>query len=74
MVAYLLKGSTLPLRPGAMVGTGNPSAIPFRKGNPKFAKAIADAMTQLEADGTFAKISKKWFGIDVTQPATAAAK
>ncbi|MGG1943713.1 cystine ABC transporter substrate-binding protein [Trinickia sp. NRRL B-1857] len=68
MVAYLLKNSQLPLRPGAMVGTGNPSGIPFKKDNPKFAKAIADAMNQLEADGTFAKISEKWFGIDVTKP------
>lgn len=58
MVAYLLKNSQLPLRPGAMVGTGNPSGIPFKKDNPKFAKAIADAMNQLEADGTFAKISE----------------
>jgi cystine transport system substrate-binding protein len=69
MVAYLLKQSDLPLRAGAMVGTGNPSAIPFKKGNPKFAKAIDEAMGQLEADGTFAKISDKWFGIDVTKPA-----
>ena len=68
MVAYLLKNSQLPLRSGAMVGSGNPSGIPFKKGNPKFAKAIDDAMTQLEADGTFAKISDKWFGIDVTKP------
>ena len=70
MVAYLLKQSDLPLRKGAMVGTGNPSAIPFKKGNPKFAQAIDDAMKQLEADGTFAKISDKWFGIDVTKPVT----
>ena len=69
MLAYLLKNSQLPLRTGAMVGAGNPSAIPFKKGNPKFAKAIDDAMTQLEADGTFTKISDKWFGIDVTKPA-----
>jgi len=68
MLAYLLKSSQLPLRTGASVGAGNPSGIPFRKGNPKFAKAIDDAMTQLEADGTFAKISDKWFGIDVTKP------
>ena len=69
MVAYLLKNAQLPLRPGAMVGSAPPSAIPFKKGNPKFAKAIDDAMTQLEADGTFAKISDKWFGIDVSKPA-----
>ena len=70
MLAYLMKNSQLPLRTGATVGAGNPSGIPARKGNPKFAKAIDDAMTQLEADGTFAKISDKWFGIDVTKPVT----
>ncbi|AQG99019.1 cystine ABC transporter substrate-binding protein [Caballeronia cordobensis] len=69
MLAYLTKNSNLPLRPGSNVGAGNPSGIPFKKGNPKFAKAIGDAMTQLEADGTFTKISDKWFGIDVTKPA-----
>jgi cystine transport system substrate-binding protein len=68
MLAYLLKTSPLPLRTGAMVGTGTPSGIPFKKGNPEFAKAIDDAMAQLEADGTFTKISEKWFGIDVTKP------
>jgi len=68
MLAYLLKTSPLPLRTGSLVGTATPSGIPFKKGNPKFAKAIDDAMTQLEADGTFAKISDKWFGIDVTKP------
>jgi cystine transport system substrate-binding protein len=69
MVAYLLKASPLPLRPGAIVNDSTPAAIPFRKGNPKFAQAITKAMTQLEADGTFAKISDHWFGIDVTKPA-----
>jgi cystine transport system substrate-binding protein len=68
MLAYLMKNSQLPLRTGATLAAGNPSGIPFKKGNPKFAKAIDDAMTQLEADGTFAKISDKWFGIDVTKP------
>jgi len=68
MLAYLMKNSQLPLKAGAMVGSAAPSAIPFKKGNPNFAKAIDDAMTQLEADGTFAKISDKWFGIDVTKP------
>jgi L-cystine transport system substrate-binding protein len=69
MLAYLMKNSPqLPLEPGANVGSGNPSGIPFKKGNPKFEKAIDDAMAQLEADGTFTKISEKWFGIDVTKP------
>ncbi|MBI0328799.1 transporter substrate-binding domain-containing protein [Burkholderia plantarii] len=68
MLAYLLKNSQLPLRTGATLQAGEPSAIPFKKGNPQFAKAIDDAMTQLEADGTFTKISDKWFGIDVSKP------
>ncbi len=68
MLAYLMKNSQLPLRTGATLGAGNPSGIPFRKGNPKFAKAIDDAMAQLEADGTFSKISDKWFGVDVSKP------
>lgn len=68
MLAYLLKNSKLPLRQGATLEGGTPSAIPFKQGNPKFAKAIDDAMTQLEADGTLTKISEKWFGIDVTKP------
>ncbi|WP_179404234.1 cystine ABC transporter substrate-binding protein [Burkholderia guangdongensis] len=69
MLAYLLKNSQLPLRTGANVGPGNASGIPFKKGNPKFEKAIDDAIAQLDANGTFAKISDKWFGIDVTKPA-----
>ncbi len=69
MLAYLTKNSNLPLRPSPNVGEGNPSVISFKKGNPKFAKAISDTMTQLEADGTFMKISDKWFGIDVIKPA-----
>ncbi|WP_246797748.1 transporter substrate-binding domain-containing protein [Burkholderia perseverans] len=68
MLAYLLKNSQLPLRTGATLQAGDPSAIPFKKGNPQFAKAIDDAMAQLEADGTFTKISDKWFGIDVSKP------
>jgi cystine transport system substrate-binding protein len=68
MLAYLLKTSALPLRFGAPVGPVLENGIPFRKGNPKFAKAIRDALTQLEQDGTLARISTQWFGIDVSKP------
>lgn len=70
MLAHLLKTSNLPLREGATLEGGTPSAIPFRKGNPKFAEAIDKAMKDLQADGTLTKISEKWFGIDVTHPIT----
>lgn len=70
MLAYLMKTSNLPLRAGATLQGGTPSAIPFRKGNPKFAQAIDNAIKELQADGTLAKISNTWFGIDVTHPIT----
>jgi L-cystine transport system substrate-binding protein len=69
MLAYLMKTSNLPLREGANVGDAQDEmGIPFRKGNPKFAKAISDAVDSLKADGTLTKISNKWFGIDVSKP------
>jgi len=70
MVNYLIKSSNLPLRPGAVVqGASSEVAIPFRKDNPKFAKAIDGALEDLRKDGTLTKLSEKWFGSDVTKPA-----
>ncbi len=69
MLAYLIKTSNLPLRQGANVGDAQDEmGIPFRKDNPKFAKAMEDAIASLKADGTLTKISLKWFGIDVSKP------
>lgn len=70
MLAYLIKTSNLPLRPGAVLQDTNQSVgIPFRKGNPKFAKAIDDALSSMKQDGTLAKLAEKWFGEDVSKPA-----
>ncbi|MEM5329620.1 transporter substrate-binding domain-containing protein [Paraburkholderia sp. JHI2823] len=70
MLPYIIKTSQLPLRPGAVLkGADQQQGIPFRKGNPKFEKAINDALTSLKEDGTLKKISMHWFGQDVTQPA-----
>ncbi|OLL27738.1 cystine ABC transporter substrate-binding protein [Burkholderia sp. SRS-W-2-2016] len=69
MLPYIIKTSNLPLRPGALLkGAEQNQAIPFRKGNPKFAKALDDALTEMKQDGTLKKISMHWFGQDVTQP------
>jgi cystine transport system substrate-binding protein len=70
MVPYIIKTSNLPLRPGdTLKGANQEMAIPFRKGNPKFAKAINDAFDAMRQDGTLHNISMQWFGSDVTQPA-----
>src|SRR5580698_4371001 len=69
MLPYVIKTSQLPLRPGEVLkGADQEMGIPFRKGNPKFEKAINDALTSLTQDGTMKKISLHWFGTDVTQP------
>lgn len=69
MLPYMIKTSQLPLRPGAVLkGADQEMGIPYRKGNPKFAKALDDALSSLKQDGTLKKISVHWFGTDVTQP------
>lgn len=67
MVSYLLKTSSLPLKAGAVVGETETMAIPFKKGNPQFKAAINRALAEASADGSFSKISVKWFGRDVSK-------
>lgn len=68
MLAYLLKTAPLPLRPGALIGQQSEAGIPFNKGNPKFAQALASAMKALKTEGILSQLSEKWFGVDVSQP------
>lgn len=43
------------------------SGIAIRKGEPELLAALNTALDKLRADGTLAKLSKKYFGSDVTQ-------
>lgn len=67
MTAYLVKTSNIPIKGGAIVGEPKFNGIPFRKGNPGFEAAVNKALEDSFADGEFAKISNKWFGIDVSK-------
>jgi L-cystine transport system substrate-binding protein len=70
MVAHTIKQFRLPLRPGAILkGPQQEMGIPFRKGNPKFAKAIDEALASMRQDGTLKKLSVNWFGADTSVPA-----
>ncbi|WP_394778967.1 cystine ABC transporter substrate-binding protein [Undibacterium sp.] len=71
MVAYLVKNSALPIKAGAPIGELAKNGIPFQKGNPKFQAALNDALAAIIKDGSFAKVSVKWFGRDVSKPPTA---
>ena len=43
------------------------SAVLVRKGNPQLVAAIDKALADIKADGTYEKISQKYFGKDVSQ-------
>ncbi|WP_433748590.1 amino acid ABC transporter substrate-binding protein [Falsibacillus pallidus] len=43
------------------------SAFMFRKGNDKLVKEVNKALKDMKDDGTYLKISKKWFGEDVSK-------
>jgi cystine transport system substrate-binding protein len=43
------------------------SGVLIRKGNPQLLAAINKALVEIKADGTYAKISQKYFGKDVSQ-------
>lgn len=42
------------------------SGLMFRKGNEKLVEAVNKALKDMKADGTYTKISNKWFGEDVS--------
>ena len=71
LIPSIVKKTKLPLKPGAPVGELEKSGIPFAKNNPKFKTAIDKALADLRADGSFAKISNKWFDRDVSKPPVA---
>jgi L-cystine transport system substrate-binding protein len=71
LIPYLAQKTKLPVKAGAPLGQVERNAIPFRKGNPKFKQAIDQALNDLRADGSFLKISTKWFGRDVSKPPVA---
>ncbi len=44
-----------------------PSAVMFNQGNKELVDAVNEALTDMKADGTYAKISDKWFAADVSK-------
>lgn len=46
---------------------GSQSAAVFLKGNDELVKAVSDAIKEMKSDGTYLKISEKYFGADVSK-------
>lgn len=47
---------------------GSDSGILVKKGSPELLAAINKALDEMHADGTYAKISTQFFGVDVSKP------
>ncbi|TGE32115.1 ABC transporter substrate-binding protein [Desulfosporosinus sp. Sb-LF] len=60
-----IKEQGLKLKPIDSVLTEDKICIGINKGNPELMKKLNDAIKGMVADGTYAKISDKWFGYNV---------
>lgn len=67
LVNYLIKSQNLPIK-GAGLGKADAMGIAMKKNNTALKAAIDKALLQMKADGTYAKISRQWFGVDVSKP------
>ncbi|MFC3832594.1 MULTISPECIES: transporter substrate-binding domain-containing protein [Deinococcus] len=68
LVGYLIKSQNLPVRGAGVIGDAEPVGIAMKKANTSLKTAVDRALLQLKADGTYAKISRQWFGQDVSKP------
>lgn len=68
MVAYLLRQSALPIKPGPMVGNSERIGVAFAKGNPALKAAVNRVLAQAHADGSLSRLARKWFAIDASRP------
>lgn len=49
------------------IAEGSHSAAVFLKGNDELVQAVNEALTAMKSDGTYLKISEKYFGTDVSK-------
>lgn len=68
LIPYAIKERNLPVTEGATVGPVLKLAIPFQKGNPAFQSALDNALQRVKDDGRLSELSKKWFGVDASEP------
>lgn len=68
LVGYLIQQRGLPVRGAGVIGDAEAVGIAMKKNNTALKAAVDRALLSLRADGTYAKISRKWFGQDVGKP------
>ncbi|WP_027409883.1 amino acid ABC transporter substrate-binding protein [Anoxybacteroides tepidamans] len=64
---FLKQKPNAPIKIVAAHKDASQSGLMFRKGNDSLVKAVNKALQDMMKDGTYAKISEKWFGQDVSK-------
>ncbi len=64
---YTKQKPDAPIKSVAEQATKNESGLLFNKGNDELIQAVNKALADMKADGTYEKISQKWFGADVSK-------
>jgi cystine transport system substrate-binding protein len=66
-IAEMMKETNLPLKTVGEPVEKSLSAFAFPKGSEKLVAEVNRALTEMKQDGTLAKISQKYFGMDVSE-------
>lgn len=64
---YLLKNPDQNIKVAGKIFDEAKMGFAFRKGSPELIEAVNKALKDIQADGTYLKIAKKWFGEDVSK-------
>lgn len=65
---YFIDRYELPLKVTAPFASPIPVGLPVRKGHREAQNKLSDAVKTMLKDGSFKRISEKWFGYDVSRP------
>jgi polar amino acid transport system substrate-binding protein len=66
MGRYLVKNASLGVAPAGDRLYDDVAAIPVAKGNTELLEQINEALVEINKDGTYSELSKKWFGEDIS--------
>ncbi|MBN3928573.1 ABC transporter substrate-binding protein [Streptomyces verrucosisporus] len=64
---YQIKQAGIDVKPTGEVLFPDPAAIASQKGNPELTAEVDKALDEIRDDGTYARLSEKWFGTDISQ-------
>lgn len=64
---YQIKQTGIGVKPAGEILFPDPAAIASQKGNPELTAEVGEALDEIRDDGTYARLSEKWFGTDIGQ-------